>query len=318
MADIVLNNKSATVELEIDEAFACTQLGVKGAPIFFKIKELALEYKKLTQDQVMLKLAALVLHEHIHHFQDPSLNFRENEDKANLASGYFLDHSRINKSRLFEWTVLINTSNGDKPLGIIRFYDEKDRDGVFIQIIKDRNYQLKFEICLPKDMQCSPIVEDKSINILEAWLYGENLSSQNMIHVSQGAALISLFTYGLAVAASYPLAGVIARVESISNPQSLDKLPALTEKLATYVGIDLNAALAFWWSSWITDSDLRPSQLLAKFYGKPQNEDETVIIDIVQDIPIINFTEEVKKFVYAVPKLNNVSHSALKQWNDDK
>jgi hypothetical protein len=89
------------------KARSSTIMGKIGAAICFDIEDLAEDYKDFSSDEVMIQLAALVLHEHVHHFQRKTnvvAEIQKNESEANHLAGYLLVTAKFVNLPLLEWT----------------------------------------------------------------------------------------------------------------------------------------------------------------------------------------------------------------------
>lgn len=96
--DIMTSNNYviATSRLACRDAYnvevpASTRVGEFGGSICFDVPKLAEAYRGYTQEEILIHLAGLAFHEHMHHFQIPAHDrIQENEDEANRLGGYVL------------------------------------------------------------------------------------------------------------------------------------------------------------------------------------------------------------------------------------
>lgn len=86
---------------------ASTQIGKLGGRICFDLQKLVAAYKGFAEEDVMIQLAGLAFHEHVHHFQTPSRDIKvieKNEYEANLVAGYVLVTAKFVQIPLLEWS----------------------------------------------------------------------------------------------------------------------------------------------------------------------------------------------------------------------
>lgn len=98
---------------------ASTSLGVSGSDICFNIEKLIQRFKNLTDEAMMVELAGLAFHEHVHHFQKaPSTHNNEElikkheqiENNANAVGGYILITAKYVQVPLLQWSLTENSS----------------------------------------------------------------------------------------------------------------------------------------------------------------------------------------------------------------
>jgi hypothetical protein len=82
---------------------AATQLGNKGGKICFDAKRLVGQYKELSHEEMMIRLASLAFHEHIHHFQSDKDSDLQNEKQANQVAAYVQLTAKIVQVPLLKW-----------------------------------------------------------------------------------------------------------------------------------------------------------------------------------------------------------------------
>lgn len=115
----IINSKyaEATEAKPCEDAYneavsASTEVGKPGAEICFDIKKLAKSFGSLTEEELMVKLASLAFHEHVHHFQEFSKEkIKQNENEANRISGYILLTARFVQLPVLKWTKPSQDSN---------------------------------------------------------------------------------------------------------------------------------------------------------------------------------------------------------------
>lgn len=98
---------------------ASTSLGVPGSDICFNIEKLILRFKSLTDEAMMIELAGLAFHEHVHHYQkEPLARSKEElikkheqlENNANALGGYILITAKYVQIPLLQWSLSGNNT----------------------------------------------------------------------------------------------------------------------------------------------------------------------------------------------------------------
>jgi hypothetical protein len=84
---------------------ASTRVNHKGDEICFDSKQLAEDYKNLSVEEIMINLAALAFHEHVHHFQSARNNRDANENQAYLVSAYVKITAKLVQAPLLKWSA---------------------------------------------------------------------------------------------------------------------------------------------------------------------------------------------------------------------
>ncbi|MGZ3771605.1 MAG: hypothetical protein ACXVCP_16665 [Bdellovibrio sp.] len=80
---------------------ASTEIGKSGTPICFDLDLIYSGIKtNVSEDEVEIKLAAILLHEVAHHLQRPNGDYEKNEEAANLIEQYFQEFMIQNMLRL--------------------------------------------------------------------------------------------------------------------------------------------------------------------------------------------------------------------------
>jgi hypothetical protein len=82
---------------------ASTKIGVPGAEICFDVKKVASTTNRLSEEDVMIKLASLAFHEHVHHFQDSAASIEQNEDDAYKLSAYVQVTAKFASTPVLKW-----------------------------------------------------------------------------------------------------------------------------------------------------------------------------------------------------------------------
>lgn len=84
---------------------ASTLVGQLGSAICFNTNKLVTAYKGLNEEEVMVKLASLAFHEHVHHYQRADKEkMSRNEDEANRLSGYVMITAKFVQLPLLKWS----------------------------------------------------------------------------------------------------------------------------------------------------------------------------------------------------------------------
>jgi len=84
---------------------AAAMLGEEGGLICFDAEVLAKEYRNLSSEEVMIKLASLAIHEHEHHFQSNAKTPKENEKEAYHMAGYVQLTAKVVQIPLLKWEM---------------------------------------------------------------------------------------------------------------------------------------------------------------------------------------------------------------------
>ncbi len=79
---------SRCVDAGARDVHASAKIGEIGGKICFDVVKLADQYKNISRTEAMKRLAAVALHEHTHHFQNPRTPIAQNEHEAYLISDY--------------------------------------------------------------------------------------------------------------------------------------------------------------------------------------------------------------------------------------
>jgi hypothetical protein len=86
------------------EVPASAKIGEIGGKICFDTKKIADEFHDLSQEEVMIRLAALAFHEHVHHFQKPETDLKINEDEAYNLSAYVKITAKLTQIPVLKWS----------------------------------------------------------------------------------------------------------------------------------------------------------------------------------------------------------------------
>lgn len=100
-------NEQPCVDAFNNQVPASTTIGKIGGRVCFDLDKLVEAYKEFSEEEVMIRLASLAIHEHTHHFQKPSADVKviqQNEDEANRVAGYILVTAKFVQIPLLEWT----------------------------------------------------------------------------------------------------------------------------------------------------------------------------------------------------------------------
>jgi hypothetical protein len=171
----IVESKASLIGESNYERFACTPIGVKGGSINFEIKKLSEYYKGLNNQELLIRLASLAIHEHIHHFQNPAVELQIHENEAYALSDYVYltadRNSQVWVPSLYEEMV--------KPMSVVRYYNKADSESIadspYIKVTKTKDFHLIYEKCF--QAQCS-MLSERRLNIFEAWSWGEYLTSE--------------------------------------------------------------------------------------------------------------------------------------------
>ncbi len=86
---------------------ASTLIGVPGAKVCFDKAKLLIDLQRLSLEEVMIRLASIAFHEHVHHFQVRSSNpaeIKRNETEAYHVSAYVLITAKTVQMPVLKWT----------------------------------------------------------------------------------------------------------------------------------------------------------------------------------------------------------------------
>ncbi|MGZ8556633.1 MAG: hypothetical protein ACXWVX_09685 [Sulfuricurvum sp.] len=290
-------NQGCPKTQSFEDNFACTKIGDIYGPINFEVDKIAEYYKSLSTEQLMIRLGSLVLHEHIHHFQNPNIAFAENEADAYLVSDYVKVTAKIAQTPLLKWTPAQSTPELGEALSVVKYYDIKDsnsKNAEFIKVTKTKDYRLLYERCFDAN-QCIAI-SDRKLNLVEAWTWGN--------HVSQQKSWPYYLT-GLALA---PIVGIVAfgSLWTGGLVLALGVVP-----WGSTIMIGCLAAEGFIFHK--INSALGKSTRVAYVAVQDNNMRDVVI---VQDRSISELVIEIKNFINEAPKLP-VSIQALKEWDEN-
>ena len=102
----VIANASLQCRDAYDQAVpASTRVGKIGSQVCFNVDKLAASYRGLGDEDLMVQLASLAFHEHIHHFQTFSQDaIKKNEADANRVAGYILITAKFVQLPILKWT----------------------------------------------------------------------------------------------------------------------------------------------------------------------------------------------------------------------
>ena len=99
---------------DFEKTPASTTLGVVESDICFNIEKLVQRFKNLTDEALMVELAGLAFHEHVHHFQKKPIAFKKDElakkheeleSIANAVGGYVLITAKYVQVPLLQWSI---------------------------------------------------------------------------------------------------------------------------------------------------------------------------------------------------------------------
>ncbi len=82
---------------------ATTRIGKRNDEICFDIESLLREYRSLTIEETLIRLASVALHEHVHHFQNKRKPKNENEEEGLLVSAYVRLTAKIKQIPSLKW-----------------------------------------------------------------------------------------------------------------------------------------------------------------------------------------------------------------------
>lgn len=119
---------------------ASTHIGQIGAGVCFDIPKLVSAYKDYSEEEVMIHLAGLAFHEHVHHFQTPSRDLgqiQKLEDEANRVGGYILITAKFVQVPVLEWAP--NAKN-DQFTQIRQLYDQIQAKERAFLTVKAKDY----------------------------------------------------------------------------------------------------------------------------------------------------------------------------------
>lgn len=84
---------------------ASTLVGQLQSDICFNTEKLVAAYKGLSEEEVMVRLASLAFHEHVHHYQQAKKEkMSQNEKEANRLSGYVMITAKFVQLPLLKWS----------------------------------------------------------------------------------------------------------------------------------------------------------------------------------------------------------------------
>jgi len=104
-----------------------------GGEICFDLKKLVVAYqnKNLTEEQLMIKLASLAFHEHVHHFQVYSKSdVQSNEESANKIAAYIQITARFVQVPLLKWSPTADPSCTKLPADFKNFTSDYTDDSL--------------------------------------------------------------------------------------------------------------------------------------------------------------------------------------------
>jgi hypothetical protein len=81
------------------------RIGDMGGKVCFDVKLLAEAYQSLNEENLMKQLAALTMHEHIHHLQDPRRGDAENETEADKVGAYVRLTATVAQEPTLKWEL---------------------------------------------------------------------------------------------------------------------------------------------------------------------------------------------------------------------
>ena len=86
------------------EVAASAKIGDVGGKICFDAKRIASQYRNLSEEALMVRLANIAFYEHVHHFQKSSDSLAENETEAHHLSAYVQITARLVQIPLLKWS----------------------------------------------------------------------------------------------------------------------------------------------------------------------------------------------------------------------
>lgn len=113
---------------------ASSLFGKQSSPICFDTEKLTMELKSASQEESLLKLAAIAFHEHIHHFQSRPMNHEQIEAKEKQAYDfqvYALNTAKIFSNALPIWIESANMAVQCENIVIRIFYQSKNSGYLF-------------------------------------------------------------------------------------------------------------------------------------------------------------------------------------------
>jgi hypothetical protein len=199
-----------------NKVFASTTIGEVGGRVCFDVDRLALNFAPLTAEQMLISLAVLTLHEHVHHFQNSSAAGDWNEKEAYLVGAYMQATAHFPEmppitwappARVCPWKIACELKRTGDSLGnlwCMRTYSDLSLRGVpGEQIVK--------QIC-GQDASCYETSMKNAPTVVES-IRGANFVATGLIcgHEvwSDGPTSIEMFAPGKLEfqGRSYPLAG---------------------------------------------------------------------------------------------------------------
>lgn len=79
-------------------------VGKPGSDVCFDVEQLIKSFDRLSEEDVMIQLAGLAFHEHVHHFQRYSAEaIEQNEERANHLGGYVLITAKFVQLPVLRW-----------------------------------------------------------------------------------------------------------------------------------------------------------------------------------------------------------------------
>lgn len=106
-----------------EKPLASTDFGAIGGPICFAIPRIVAEYKNLSTEDFVIRLASVAIHEHIHHFQvnSPVDNNEANEVEARKIMSHVRDTAKTAQVTTLVWAEELQDKNTYKNWWLIDF-----------------------------------------------------------------------------------------------------------------------------------------------------------------------------------------------------
>lgn len=152
--------EESCADLNNAEVPASTEIGVPGSDICFNVNAIAEEYQNLDSENVMIRLASLAMHEHIHHFQSASSGLTDNEDQAYRVSAYMQTTAKVMQMPVLKWSLAgVDPVVQVGPLletGSYIYSDTSDACGAGIWTSPDKSIIKLTNITNPKTLTACP------------------------------------------------------------------------------------------------------------------------------------------------------------------
>lgn len=314
------NNYDATDGTCPERKLACTQIGERGGQVHFEVNRIARYFferertlgRAVSIDEIMIELASLALHEHIHHFQNPRTPKEQNEKDAYLIENYVKMTAKTLSIPLLRWVPI--ASEAQQVVSVTRYYDQDhlhNPNSAYIQVTQSADHFLTYELCLG-DHYCSPIV-DRKLNSLEAWTAGNHSVNhrairETMIGLGEVVPISAVAGPGLGLVGFS--AGFTAARALISKTFQTDLMTPLVAMAGGVVGAAVVQVGRVGYHLTTDRSDA--GYVLADQGRKAKNGLETRVL--LKSQKVSELATALGKLIQSAPKLN-VSPEALDRWD---